>query len=235
MKIVKLSLMAVCIAAVAVFLYFGWEMSVVTVLIALATLCLSCVFHAAMHDVGHYFFGRLSGYKLVVLQFSRFNLICSRDGRFSIAFRKTKGGQCIMLPPDKTPVRYVAYNLGGIMFNILIALASGALLLLNRPIFTLLFIELFFIGIYKICANAIPTMKSSAPTDGYVLKLLRKKPAVQYDYARYLSLYSAMFWEEKIDTKDFTYDREPTDRAEELIYYDEICDMLRELSENTAE
>ena len=231
MKIVKLSIMLVSLGAIFAFLYFGWRLTIVTALIALATLCLSWIFQGAMHEVGHFFFGRLSGYKLVVLQYSRFNFMCNRRGDFSIAVRKTKGGQCIMLPPDKMPVRYVAYNLGGILFNVIIALASGALLLLNKPFFTLLFIELFMMGVYKACANAIPSSKGAALTDGYVLKLLRKKPAVQYDYARYLALYSAMFWDEEIDAAEFTYDREHTDREEELIYYNEIQDILRELSE----
>lgn len=190
----------------------------------------SFVFQGAFHEVGHFIGGKLSGYKLVALQIGRGNLICSREGSFSFSFRKTRGGQCIMLPPDRTPVMYIAYNIGGVIFNALAVLGCIALLFLNSHIATLAFIEVTFSGVFKITVNLTPSIKNGAPTDGYVLKLLKKNSFVQRDYAKYLSLYSALFWKEKICKEDYIYEREDANNASEMLYYNGIQDLLSDLS-----
>ena len=230
MKFWKICILAICLATNIAFLYFAWELSVLTVVLAFVIFYLSFVIQGALHEVGHFIGGKLSGYKLVVLQIGRGNLICNRKGKLSFCFRKTRGGQCVMLPPDKLPVRYIAYNVGGIIFNGLIIVGSIALLFAKAHITTLIFIEVAFSGFFKVITNLIPSLGNGAPTDGYILKLLKKNTLVQRDYAKYLSLYSALFWNEKICVEDYKYEREEVSDTSEMLYYNGIQDLLSDLT-----
>ena len=140
-----------------------------------------------------------------------------------------------MLPPDSEPVKYIAYNIWGILLNALVALGCIMLLFINSHITTLIFIEVAFAGFFKVITNLIPSIRSGAPTDGYVLKLLKKNSSVQRDYAKYLSLYAALFWQEKIRKEDYIYEREAANDASELLYYNGIQDLLSDLSEDEIE
>ena len=140
-----------------------------------------------------------------------------------------------MLPPDKVPVKYIAYNIGGVMLNALVALGCIALIFINSRIAMLICIEMVLSGIYKVITNLIPSIRNGAPTDGYVLKLLKKNSFVQRDYAKYLSLYSALFWKEKICIEDYKYEREAVNDASEMLYYDGIEDLLSDLTEDDIE
>lgn len=183
-----------------------------------------------MHEVGHYIGGKLSGYQLVFLQIGPGNLIGSRAGKLSFAIRKTKGAQCVMLPPDKNPIRYRAYNLGGIVCNAVIMIGAFGLLFLKSHYATLILIELFYAGALKVVGNLFPRFHNGTPNDGYILKLLKGKPSVQRDYAKYLALYAAMFWEESVCVEDCFYEREPVENEEELLYYNATQELLSDLS-----
>lgn len=229
MKFWKTCILAMCLVTNIVYLYFMWEISVLTVALAFVIFYLSFVIQGAFHEVGHFVGGKLSGHKLVVLQIGRGNLIGNRKEKLSFVFRKTRGGQCIMLPPDRVPVKYIAYNIGGVMLNALVALGCIALVFINSRIATLICIEAVFSGIYKVITNLIPSIRNGTPTDGYVLKLLKKNSFVQRDYAKYLSLYSALFWKEKIRKEDYMYEREAVNNASEMLYYNGIQDLLSDL------
>lgn len=235
MKFWKVSILAMCFVTNIVYLYFMWKISVLIVALMFAMFYLSFVIQGAFHEVGHFIGGKLSGYKLVALQIGRGNLICNRGNKLFFDFRKTRGGQCIMLPSDKTPVKYIAYNIGGAMLNALVVLGSVTLLFVNSHITTLIFIEVAFSGIFKVITNLIPSIGNGTPTDGYVLKKLRKNPFVQRDYVKYLSLYSALLWKEKIRKEDYIYDREVVNDASEMLYYNGIQDLLSDLNKDEAE
>ncbi len=235
MKFWKITILAICLVTNIAYLYFMWEFSVLNVALAFVIFYLSFVIQGALHEVGHFVGGKISGYKLVVLQIGRGNLICNRKGKLSFSFRKTRGGQCIMLPSDKVPVKYIAYNIGGVMLNALVALGGMTLIFINSRIAMLICIEMVFSGIYKVITNLIPSIRNGAPTDGYVLKLLKKNSFVQRDYAKYLSLYSALFWKEKICIEDYKYEREAVSDASEMLYYDGIEDLLSDLTEDDIE
>ena len=141
MKVIKSIILVSCLVANLAFLYCAWEISLVNLFLAFCIFCLIFVFQGAMHEVGHFIGGALSGYKLIVLQIGRANLTCNRSGEYKLIIKKTRGGQCIMLPPNIEPVRYVAYNIGGIMMNLIITIASVLLLLVDANIANLVFIE----------------------------------------------------------------------------------------------
>ena len=229
MKISKIIISIIGIAASVAFLYFCWELTFLTVILAIALFCVLSTFQGAMHEVGHYVGGRVSGYKLVFLKIGPVVLKANRKGRLSISVQRKMGGQCVMLPKEREVIRYRAYNVGGIVANIIVTLGASALLFVDSDLVTLIFIELAFAGVLKIVSNLIPQMHDSYPTDGYILKLLKKRPLVQRDYAKYLSLYASMFWDEEICIDDYRYDREETDAEEELLYYEGIQDLLSDL------
>ena len=181
-----------------------------------------------MHEVGHFIGGLLSGYKLIVLQIGRANLIGSRSGDYKLEIKMTKGGQCIMLPPDREPVRYVAYNIGGIIMNLAITIASTILLLFNSNVATLVFLEFLLSGIFKIVSNSVPNMVNGIPTDGYIIKLLKGRPLIQGDYQKYLSLYAKIYWEEDISVDDYVYARKE-ENTDDLLYYEGINDLLNDI------
>ena len=231
MKFWKNSILAMCIVTNLAFLHFSWELSVFTVALAFVIFCLSFVIQGAMHELGHFIGGKLSGYKLVFLQIGCANLISNRKGNISFSFRKTRGGQCVMLPSHKIPVKYIAYNLGGITSNTIVTIVGIVLLLVNSNITKLISIEIVFSGLLKVVINLIPSIRNGIPTDGYVLKLLNNNTFVQIDYVKYLSLYSMLFWNEKFCVEDYKYEREVND-ASEMLFYNGIQDLLRDLTED---
>lgn len=235
MKFWKICIVVACLVTNMAYLYFAWEISVFTVALAFVVFYLSLVIQGAFHELGHLLGGKLSGHKLVALQIGRGNLICNRKGKLSLSFRKTRGGQCIMLPPNGNPVRYIAYNMGGVILNAFIMLVCVGLLFINLHITTLIYIEVVFSGFFKVIANLIPNIRNGVPTDGYVLKLLKNNSAVQRDYVKYLSLYSALFWEEEICKEDYIYNREAANNASELLYYNAIRDLLGDLNDDEIE
>ena len=62
------------------------------------------------------------------------------------------------------------------------------------------------------------------------MKLLKKNTFVQRDYAKYLSLYAALFWNEKICVEDYKYEREEVSDTSEMLYYNGIQDLLNDLT-----
>lgn len=88
-----------------------------------------------IHEFGHLVFGLLTGYR-----FSSFrvgSLVWFKEGD-KIRF-KTSGslvaGQCLMIPPEKPEdFRFILYNLGGGLFNILFCLLLFVLLMLTSII-----------------------------------------------------------------------------------------------------
>lgn len=228
MRILKSIFILLNVATIMIFLYsenrLTWFCGANAVLLYL----LSCAIHLIAHESGHFLGGVISGYKLVCLRFGPISIIC-KNNRFILKWKFSLTGQCIMTPQHINPVRFKAYNSGGIWANALIAIFSFTLLLFNSFWTSLLFIEMVSIGISKILVNAIPHKTNEIPNDGYTLKLLKTSIAVQKDYATYLRLYGKLFFNEEISAKDYIYKREVSQNTDEMLYYNEIQDILSSL------
>ena len=135
-----------------------------------------------------------------------------------------------MIPKNTTAVRYKAYNLGGIFTNAFVIVLGFLLLLCNSFWASLLFVELLCVGVQKILVNAIPHKTNSIPNDAYVVKLLTKNVAVQKDYAMYLMLYGKLFLDETVSAQEFVYEREVSADENEMLYYNEIQDILHSIN-----
>jgi len=87
-----------------------------------------------IHEFGHFVFGKLLGYKLLMYQIGLLNFTYE-NGKMKFSFKKTKGfdGFCAMIPPKDASAfdkRNLLYYAGGIGFNV----ATGILALVALSI-----------------------------------------------------------------------------------------------------
>lgn len=229
MKLAKIILLLLFIGINFAVLYTEGKLSFITIALVVTLISASSAIHLSAHECGHLIGGLISGYKLVYLQIGPVNLQANRSKKLSLSVKNTRGGQCIMLPPENAVVHYKAYNLGGIYANAFISAVSALLLLTDSFYAILLFVQLLFIGLIKIITNLFPHMTHSAPNDGYVVKLLKCDPAIQKDYVTYLSLYAALFWNESVCRNEYLYSRESVKNSKDLLYYNGIQELLKML------
>ncbi len=201
-----------------------------TIIAALLFCLLGSLIHLLAHEMGHLVGGLLSGYSLLFLQCEFLRIERDKNGRLHLKCKRERGGQCVMVPKSMERVHFIAYNVGGICANILIVALCFVLFLCSDSVYmNLLLMEVAIIGIGKILFNLIPYRTDSSMSDGYVIKLLRRDRAIQKDYAMYLNLYSSLFLGEIIDPEKYTYEREQSLNEEELVYYNEIQDIVKTL------
>lgn len=229
MNSIKIILFSIHITFNCIILYLKMEVSFFTIAVMLILMSVSSAIHLFVHECGHYIGGLISGYKLIHMQVGPINIVADRSNKVYVCLQHTHGGQCIMLPPKTSVIRYKAYNLGGIYANFFISVMSLLLLDFDSPYTTLFFVQLLLVGIMKIITNLFPNLNQDTPNDGYVLRLLRHNTAVQKDYFLYLSLYASLFWNEKICPNEYMYVREPVKDDAELLYYNGIRYLLETL------
>lgn len=229
MKMFKAILTLLSVAVIVAFLDFENRLSWSFGGIALLLYFLCSAIHLLAHESGHYFGGAISGYSLLCLQLGALNIVV-KNNKPTIFWKASLSGQCVMIPKTATSVRYKAYNLSGIFTNALVVIFSFLLLLFNSFWTSLLFVELLCVGVQKVLVNAIPHKTNSIPNDAYIVKLLKRNEAIQKDYAMYLRLYGKLFLDEDISPQDFMYEREVSEDEDEMLYYNEIQDILGSLT-----
>ena len=232
MRGLKVCIALLNIAVTVAFLYFENRLSPAAMGIAVLFFTLSSALHLTAHECGHLVGGAVSGYKLLCLQLGPLNIV-SKKGKFVLVWKMSFDGQCVMIPEHTDPVRFMSYNIGGVIANALIAVLSFTALITGSFRSRLLFIELIFVGIQKILLNTIPHNTGSVPNAGYIVRLLKGNTAVQKDYAMYLRLYGKLFSAEDIKVQDFMYEREEPGNEEEMLYYNEIMDILNSVNSQT--
>lgn len=226
MRLLKAVLTLLSVVTNVAFLFFEKQLTAVNIGIAVAFYCLSSSIHLLTHECGHFIGGIFSGYRLLCLQLGPLNILRNSHGKLSLMWKSQLSGQCIMLPKQIESIPFKAYNMGGVFANLFVSALSFLLLFFNSFYLYLLFIELLFIGVQKAIINLIPHKTHSIPNDSYVVKLLKQDKAIQRDYAMYLNLYGNLFLNEHIEPKDYIYERKIPENIEEMIYYNEIQDIL---------
>lgn len=138
--------------------------------------------HFILHEGGHWFFGRLTGYTLVSFRVGSLTLVnqngCLSVKRFSLA---GTGGQCLMAPPQTAPEQtpYFWYNLGGGAFNLIFALLALAPVWACRRAapYAALFLMVFALcGAVVGLSNLIPMRAGGLANDGENARTLGKDP-----------------------------------------------------------
>lgn len=230
MKVCKIILTLLCVAATVAFLRFENNLTGTSLLVAFLLYFLSSAIHLLVHEGGHFIGGVASGYKLLCLQLGPMNIVVGKNNKLSILWKGSLSGQCVMLPKHIENIRFKAYNMGGIIANAILMIFSFVLLLMDSFWTSLMFVELICVGVQKVIVNAVPHKTNSVPNDGYIIKILKKDKAIQKDYAMYLTLYGKLFLDKDISPQDFMYEREVSEDEDEMLYYNEIQDILSSLT-----
>jgi hypothetical protein len=153
------------------------------IVIFMAMIAATFIFHIIAHEGGHCIGGLLSGYRFE--SFRVFSImIVKQNGKL---LRKKfhlagTGGQCLMAPPQpfRPDFPYRMYNLAGGLTNLLIAVAA---ILLCIPVVNaggildwllLVLLPLFVSGVYCGVTNLVPMTISGICNDGWNLRHLGK-------------------------------------------------------------
>ena len=226
MKTFKIVLTVLTFLAPVAFLYFADQLSFLTFALAVGFYCVSTGIHLVAHECGHLLGGAVSGYRLLCLQLGSLRIIRTTDSKLKLRWKSSRHGQCIMIPKNVEHLHYRAYNLGGSFANGLIAALSLLLLLPQAFFWKLLMVELIAVGVQRLTANLLPHIIDSVPSDGFVVRLLSRSAAARRDYGLYLQLYKQYFLDEPVSPEIYQYHREPAADPPELLYYNEIQNLL---------
>ena len=141
--------------------------------------------HTALHEGGHWLFGRLTRWRLVSFRLYRWMWIRRNDGRLHFARYRLAGteGQCLMAPPPHGnwcfPV--MLYNLGGALANLFVAALSLAAALIWRAsavVWTLGCVSAL-VGAGFALINGIPLRTIMMNNDGMNALELRRSTAAR--------------------------------------------------------
>lgn len=147
----------------------------------MAVLYLVAIIHTVAHEAGHLVSGLISGYKFVSFRIGSFILI-KKDGKTQLkqfpAFGT--GGQCLMAPPEQySDTRFLLYNLGGVLANLIISVIAIVFCFLTEELLYLFFMILAVMGIGFALINGIPLHLGLADNDGYNALAIGKNEATK--------------------------------------------------------
>lgn len=149
------------------------------------------------HEAGHGVAGLMSGYRPV--SFRLLSLVFTGDGRGRLRVRRYgiagTFGQCLMEPPagpaDRLPV--VAYNLGGIVANSLLALAAaGVACAAGLGSVRIGAGVVAAVNAYLALVNGIPSRAAGVPNDGCNVRCLRHDAGARRLFVQQLRLNAAL-------------------------------------------
>lgn len=123
-------------------------------------------FSIFVHEIGHFIFGLLSGYKIYQLKLFGYTIVENKKLCFKRADSNPKN-QCLMTPTKYGKFTFILYNLGGILANLMVMLISLLLLLLTEhgKIIGVLFILLAVFNFYSLVLNGILLVIGGLPND----------------------------------------------------------------------
>lgn len=134
-----------------------------------AGLFLSIQVHIFLHEMGHFLFGKLSGYRLLSFQVRHFKYSQADHRLHHIQTASPLlAGQCLMAPPrgDYAALPYRGYLLGGILANALTGAALyGSAFLMELKLGSL-FVLFSLVPVWMALANLLP----KAQNDGALLR-----------------------------------------------------------------
>ena len=144
---------------------------ILTILVALVSMCAVLILQIIIHEAGHLVFGLLTGYRFISFRVSSFMWMKDSDRiRFKRLSVAGTGGQCLMAPPElkdgKMPVQL--YNYGGAIMNLIASAVCGGLTLLCpagsllRPFLLMMLVT----GIAYALMNGLPLRTGLANNDG---------------------------------------------------------------------
>lgn len=146
------------------------------------SLIIGILVNTVLHEGGHLLAGLASGYKFLSFRIFSKTLVKGEDGytwkKFNIPGTM---GQCLMVPPEDKAgedAPYFWYNAGGVLMNLIVALASGSLIyFLDLPRIPFCVCMMFAgIAAWMLLFNAIPMTPGGVPNDGMNILTLWRHP-----------------------------------------------------------
>lgn len=173
-------------------------------MLALYVLLLYAVYfiHIIVHESGHLVFGLLTGYKFNSFRIG--SVIMTKENgkiRFSRFSLMGTAGQCLLSPPEEKEgkIPFKLYNLGGVIFNLLLAALSLALyfVLPKAPTLSVLLLGSVVIGLFCAFTNGVP-MNGVVNNDGSNAVALGKDIHARRSFAKQLSVNARMAQGERL-------------------------------------
>ncbi|MCL1949315.1 MAG: hypothetical protein FWF59_06260 [Turicibacter sp.] len=160
----------------------------------------SIILHTLIHEAGHLLAGWSSGYRFV--SFRVLNMMWARDADGKIRFWGNQpinavAGQCLMEPDDEENFKFIFYNLGGGLANLifslpLLPLLSNLLLYDETPyLFAGLFM-FFTVGVSLAIVNLRAKDSGGMPVDGLNIKTAKESPEARYGFYLMLKMHAIM-------------------------------------------
>jgi hypothetical protein len=87
----------------------------------------------AIHELGHFIMGRLTGYRFFSFRLFSFMIEIQPNHRLKFMMMKAPGmsGQCLMTPDENRVMPIFWYHFGGVLFNLLFFVLAFGIFLLN--------------------------------------------------------------------------------------------------------
>ena len=132
--------------------------------IYLAALGAFFILGVIIHELGHLVFGLMTGYKFVSFRVF-FLVFFKEDGKVKAKGAKwIFGGQCLMAPPgDLADFRFVWYNIGGGLVNLVAALIFAAAYAVT---FNIIFLAAAIANTLLVILSLVPLKYHYIPNDG---------------------------------------------------------------------
>lgn len=204
--------------------------SAITIILLLLLFFSGIMIHIFFHEIGHFIGGLLSGYRLIYIYTGLLSVNLCCNSKILLKIEWFREGQCAMYPKDIFNRKFVAYNMGGIVMNLLIIIVAFVLSFID--IFRLFFLGLFFAGIPLLFNNAIPAVNSGVPNDAFIIRLLLKSDSARKDYFNYLRLFAELYFRKPVDKKMYCgYLKLPETQNDNLIFYKEIKKLLQSMTQ----
>lgn len=158
---------------------------IIGILVFIILFLISGFIQIIVHELGHLFFGLITGYKFLSFRIANL-MIIKKDNKLKLCKMSISGtgGQCIMSPPDikNGLVNNLLYNLGGVIFNLLLSILVIIIsIFIINPYLKLFLIILSMTGMYFFLINGIP-MCLNINNDGYNAYLLWKDKNTHYSF-----------------------------------------------------
>jgi hypothetical protein len=136
-----------------------------------------------LHEVGHLLFGLLTGYRFQSYRLLSF--VWVKEGE-KIVFKRSKigliVGQCLMSPPAKEEdFRFVLYNLGGGLLNLLCFVVAFIpfLLVPDTDIVFDILLGIWLASLLQALMNLVP-LNIQLPNDGYNVRAALRSPEAKH-------------------------------------------------------
>ena len=187
---------------------------------------ISRALHTLLHELGHLLGGLFSGYRLCAFSWGPVRMV-NAAGRLQIRFRLApqNAASCVMIPPENATA-FLLYNLGGALMNAAVCVCAFAGAFARPKTVACFWLQMFFAGLLKVIANAIPSLRNGCPNDALTARILRGSEEAFADYKLYLALYEELANGGAPDGNRFARHRAGSGLA--LIYWREMQRLLRE-------